>query len=276
MTTQSFQMDHPLPEKMKVRLLYISQSSCDAGWHSSLHTHHCTEIFYVIRGHGLFQVENKTIEVQDDDLIIINANIAHTEKGIPNVPFEYIVLGIEGLEFFNKDISSGQSYSLYNYQDYKHEVLFYLRTLIQEVKDKDDYYEALCQNLLEVLIINMVRRANVKLEIIPVRKVNKECVFIENYINEHFKENITLDLLSELTYINKYYLVHAFKKHKGISPINYLLQKRIEEAKVLLETTNLRINDIANIIGFSSQSYFTQAFKRYEQLSPQQYRIRHL
>ena len=48
---------------------------------------------------------------------------------------------------------------------------------------------------------------------------------MEQYINNHFREDITLELLSEKSYMNKYYLVHVFKQYKGVSPINYLISK---------------------------------------------------
>ena len=119
--------------------------------------------------------------------------------------------------------------------------------MLLEVKTKDVEYQSLCQNLLEVLIINLMRRAQIKLEVSPVNKANKDCVFIEKYIDAHFKEDITLDKLSELTFLNKYHIVHAFKQYKGISPISYMIQKRIHEAKILLSTTNLQISEISPI-----------------------------
>ena len=115
-----------------------------------------------------------------------------------------------------------------DYQDYKHEILFYLKTLLLEVKNQEPYYQEQCQNLLEILIINIIRRSKIELHISPSKKVNRVCIFVENYINEHYKENITLDHLAEAAYVNKYYLAHTFKKQKGISPINFLLEKRIE------------------------------------------------
>ena len=72
--------------------------------------------------------------------------------------------------------------------------------------------------------------------------------------------------------MNKYYLVHSFKEYKGISPINYLIDKRILEAKHLLETTNHPIAKIADMTGFSSQSYFSQVFKRETQMTPNEFR----
>ena len=50
---------------------------------------------------------------------------------------------------------------------------------------------------------------------------------IKNYIDSHYSENITLDFLSNLTYVNKFHLVHLFTKEMGISPINYLMNQKI-------------------------------------------------
>lgn len=275
MSTQRFQLEEIKLSRAKPKLLYISESSFDNEWNSILHTHLCTEIFYVTKGKGLFSLDNKTFSVQEDDLVIINPLISHTERGLKNIKFEYIVMGIEGLAFFSTEQDEEQGCSIVNYRNYKHEVLFYLKTMLLEVKTKDTEYQSLCQNLLEVLIINLMRRSQTKLEVAPINKVNKDCVFIEKYIDAHFKEEITLDKLSEVTFLNKYHIVHSFSKYKGISPINYMIQKRIEEAKLLLVTTNIQISEIAIVVGFSSQSYFAQSFKKITGMSPIQYRKEH-
>ena len=147
-----------------------------------------------------------------------------------------------------------------------------LKTLLQEMEEKDNNFEVVCQNLLEVLIINMVRRTKANLLIAPAKKVAKECRFVEQYINNHFREEISLELLSEKAFMNKFYLVHAFKQYKGISPINYLIQLRIKEAKELLSTTNYSISQISESSGFSSQSYFSQVFKKETGMTPNEYR----
>ena len=51
----------------------------------------------------------------------------------------------------------------------------------------------------------------------PQQKTTRECKLVEQYINEHYAEDITLEFLSSLVHINKYYLVHAFKNYKGVS-----------------------------------------------------------
>lgn len=259
-------------EKLDIRLLYISQAQYDTDWHSIAHTHHFTELFYIINGQGHFFVENNQFPVKEDDLIIINPNVSHTELSTNDNPLKYIVLGIGGLKFQDKDSNTACNYQLHNFHGEKEEFSFYLKTLLQEVQNKGEYFESICQNLLEALILTFVRKTEKRLSIAPIKKSTKECHFIEQYIDEHFTEDITLEDLSNLTYLNKYYLVHSFKEYKGISPINYLIDKRISEAKHLLETTNHPIAKIADITGFSSQSYFSQVFKRETHMTPNEFR----
>ena len=115
---------------------------------------------------------------------------------------------------------------------------------------------------------------NDHLSIVPrdQKLLNRECAQIKNYLDANYAEDISLDTLAALTHMNKYYLAHAFAKYTGLSPINYLLQKRIQEAKSLLESTTCSIAEISNILGFSSQSYFSQAFKKATGKTPVQYR----
>ena len=272
MSNQRYQVKDYKLEKMNVQLLYITQAKYDVDWHSIKHTHHFTELFYVLRGEGSFLVENEQFPVKEDDLIVVNPNVSHTEVSNPDSPLEYIVLGISGLQFLSEESGDVYDYSIHNYYNYKHEILFYLRTLVEEIKNEDENYEAISQNLLEILILNIIRRTKKKILLKPTKKVNKECRFIEQYINEHYAEDITLQKLSDLTYLNKYYIVHVFKKYKGLSPINYLIERRIHEAKNLLETTNYSVSKISDITGFSSQSYFSQTFKKEMDMTPNQYR----
>lgn len=272
MSNKLYNIQQTESSTIKPKLLYISSAKYEGDWHSILHSHHFTELFYVLHGEGSFIVEHKNFSVKEDDLVIVNSNVEHTEVSKGLRPLEYIVLGVEGLSFLPNIKELENSYNLYNYKDYKNEVLFYLQALLVEMKNKESNYEVICQNLLEVLLINIVRRTNYALSIKPSQIMNKECAFIKRYIDDNFKNNITLDLLAELTHMNKYYLVHSFKKDVGISPINYLIERRIEESKILLTTTSLPIGEIANILGFSSQSYFSQSFKKSTGQTPNGYR----
>ena len=107
----------------------------------------------------------------------------------------------------------------------------------------------------------------------PIQKSSPRlCATVRRYIDEHFKENITLDTLAELTHVSKYYMVHAFTAEYGISPINYMISCRIDEAKHLLKNGDYSLAVISHTLGFSSPSYFSQTFKKLTDMSPNEYR----
>ncbi len=256
--------------KLTCKLLYVTQAKYEADWHSLMHVHPFCELFYVIRGKGEFHIENECYPVREDDLVIVNANTSHTESSKNSRPLEYIVLGIDGITLFE----NGRNFSISNYEDYKHEILFYIKTLLLEAQNKSDYYDIMSQDLLEVLIVNIIRRTKSELSVAAPQKTNHECAYVKQYIDEHFNETITLDDLAERCHMSKFYLVHAFKKFTGFTPIDYAKKRRLKEACILLRTTDHSLGQITDIVGISSQSYLSQIFKDEYHISPSEYRVK--
>ena len=264
-------------DRNKVKLLYVSTAKYGGDWHSTLHTHACTEIFYVVGGSGKFNIEGKLLPVTTDDMVIVNPNVEHTEVSYNKRPLEYIVLGVEGLEYSAGE-AADERWFMTNLQNAREALLHALREMLREIEFKAVGYELICQDLLEVLILRLMRHAG--LQFLPTktehrkpgRKPSKECAAVRHYIDNHFKENINLDMLSELVHVNKYYMVHSFTKEYGISPINYLISRRIEESKYLLSDTDHSLSQISHMLGFSSPSYFSQSFRRLEGMSPMEFR----
>lgn len=273
MSYDIYQMTESPTEKMPFKLLYITQSEYDQGWHSTSHTHHFTELFYIVKGKGSFILPDREVPVQENDLVIINPNTEHTEKSNEKDSLEYIALGIEGLSFsLPEEKKGGAPIGLYTYQGRQRDILFYLNRLLDEIQNGDEAYEIVCQNIIEILIVKLRREKNFTVAKTDSQSMNKAVAFIKYYLNQNYRENITLDTLAEIGHINKYHLAHTFKKDIGMSPIEYLNSVRIREAKILLETTDYTIAEVAEINGFSSQSFFTQAFKRETNTTPSKYR----
>lgn len=90
------------------------------------------------------------------------------------------------------------------------------------------------------------------------------------YMDTHYEAKITLDQLSELAGLSKYYFLRSFTRLRGLSPYSYLETIRVGRAKKLLEQ-GLSPADAASRTGFSDQSHFTNFFKRYIGLTPGQY-----
>ena len=265
-----YQMNSFQKKQTPFKLLYITHSEYDKGWHSTSHSHHFTELFYIVKGKGAFILQNHDIPVKKNDLVIINPNIEHTEQSNHHDSLEYIALGLEGISFElpKEDSQIG----LFTYQGDQDDVLFYLKKLLYEVQHSHSDYALICQNIIEILVVKLQRAKNITIQNNIPKRMNQSVALIKHYINQNFREPITLDKLAKVGSINKYYLSHIFKYDVNISPIEYLNQVRIKEAKNLLETTSFTIAEIARFTCFSSQSFFSQAFRRETNQTPSEYR----
>lgn len=274
MSNRRFEVSLNRKHELGLNLLYVTTSKYEGDWHSTMHTHYFTELFYVLDGSGSFLVEQSKFEVNKDDMVIVNPNVEHTEVSLNASPLEYIVLGVEGLSFSFGERESPDSYSVSNYGNHREELLFYFRALLEESSAKEANYESICQNLIEILTFKLIRHTRDSMTIASNQRTTKECGFIKRYIDSNYVESISLDTLAQMSHMNKFYLIHAFSKYTGMSPINYLIARRITESKNLLATTNYSISQVSDIIGFSSQSYFSQCFKKATGETPNAYRKR--
>ena len=181
-----------------------------------------------------------------------------------------VILGIENLSFIDDTKQCIPPFTRLSFPSDTCQHL--MQMLIHELEKHSEFYEDACRYYLNLILIEIQRNTNIHYDFPSKEKNNRDCKFVKEYLDSHYTENITLDILSKESKMNKYYLVHSFTKHFGCSPISYLNDKRIEESKNLLETTNHSIAAIASMIGFSSQSYFSQSFKKNTFMTPNEYR----
>ena len=130
----------------------------------------------------------------------------------------------------------------------------------------------ICQNLFEILLLWIIRYHHVNPVPISSTYMTKECAQIKDYLDSNYADHITLDTLTELTHMNKYYMAHSFSRYTGQSPIQYLNNRRMEAACTLLKDTDYSISSISSSVGFSSQSYFALAFRKKYGITPVRYR----
>ena len=253
------------------KLLNIASAKYGGDWHSVPHTHNHVELFYIIGGKGQFLINDQLYPVNTNHLVIINPNVIHTEVSLNAQPLEYIVLGVDGIELSISGTSNGQFCILDHFESL--DMASCLRNILREMEMKQPGYEDVCQAFMEILIIRLMRSTGLSLpsETSAV-STNRQCAAVRRYIDLHFKEALTLEQLAEEGHMNKFYLSHAFKREYGVSPINYMISRRIEESKYLLAETDLSMSQIAQLLGFSSLSYFSQVFHRTQNISPKEYR----
>ena len=92
------------------------------------------------------------------------------------------------------------------------------------------------------------------------------------YIKGHLSEMISVKTLADRSGYAEYYFSHKFKKEMGVSVKEYILQEKIEQAKVMLTSTNESIQKISDSLAFGNRSYFYTCFQKQEGMSPSEYR----
>ena len=261
-------------KSLSFQLESITKSKYDSDWHSTLHTHPFTELFYVVDGKGEFNIQGQRFPVKPNDFIIINPQVEHTELSSPDEPLEYIVLGINGLSFSNLTPVSegGHPFSFFNLRDEQKDILRYLNAMVQEATSQSMSYELVCHNLLEILLIKILRHQHFDLEVGKQSKATKDISFIKHYLETYYHESIQLEDLASMTHLSRFYISHSFKKEIGMSPMEYLIAIRIKESKILLRTTNYSISQVADIVGFTTPTYFSKQFRKSTGISPTDYR----
>ena len=110
-------------------------------------------------------------------------------------------------------------------------------------------------------------------EATPESGSGKSINALKEYLDTHYQEKITLDLLADTFFTSKYTLSRAFKEQMGTSIINYLLVVRITHAKQLLRFTDMTVEEIGYSCGITPLYYFSRMFKQIEGVSPLEYRM---
>lgn len=267
----SLEKDQPHTIRGTVKLLNVASAKYSGDWQCVAHTHEYIELFYIIGGSGMFRIEDQEHTVHVNDIIIINPNVSHAEVSINGQTLEYIVLGIEGIQLAEDKHFTRRFCILDHYEST--EISSCMWNILREMEQKQTGFEDVCQACMEMLIIRLMRKISLS---VPAESQftagNRQCALVKHYIDQHFKESLSLEQLAAKAHMNKYYLVHTFKEEYGVSPINYMISRRIVESKYLLAETDLTLTQIAQLLGFSSPSYFSQAFRKAQGISPMDYR----
>lgn len=272
MSTRKFTLEVGSLPEVNSKLLFITASKYENDWPSFPHSHHFTEIFFVKSGSGYLQIEHEKVPVQEHTLILIGARAQHTEFSDPNNPMDYYVIGVEGLKI---NAENAANYSIIKCSSNPMMIQQCFENILLEMRNKQTGYAEICQHYLAILILHICRKNRITYELVDVQTRSRECHEAKEYIETHYSDKITLDMLAESCNLTKYYLSHKFSELYGKSPMTYLTEVRIAAAKDLLKTTNHSIEEIAGAAGFSSSSYFSQTFQKVCQMSPQQYRKMH-
>ncbi len=258
------------------RLQYVSHITPVASTHPRImHAHEdCIELILIYQGTSEFLIHDKKHTVREGDILIYNSGVVHDEVSGPGMEVGLYCAGISGLHMPDLRaealISDELGYVFHTGKRFA-ALLSLFQLMYQRLVAGGSRTEEYCHSLMQAILLDVLS------------VVEDECREEENdasvlglrikaYIDEHFHEPITLKSISEELHISQYYLAHVFKQMSGYSPIQYILRRRIGEAQTLLVRTDLSIAEIAERVGYDTQSYFNYQFTKHVGMPPRRYR----
>jgi two-component system response regulator YesN len=112
------------------------------------------------------------------------------------------------------------------------------------------------------------------IELHPLQKTQSKMVTqAVNYIEDHFAEDLNLEIIAKIVFVSPGYLSTSFKLVLQKNFVDYLAEVRVRKAKELLKDFHLKIYEIADKIGYKDEKYFSQIFKKITGMTPNQYRV---
>ena len=97
---------------------------------------------------------------------------------------------------------------------------------------------------------------------------------VKKFVREHVTETITVKSLADLCCLSEDHFIRLFKKEMGITPLEYIQQKKIEKAQTMLIFDNVSVKDAAYTLAYANQSYFIRLFKKFTGSTPGEYKLK--
>lgn len=248
---------------MLARTDFMFQAMLDEGSYVAIHRHRCYEIVYYREGTGTTRIGRNDYRYSPHTYAIIRPETDHDETRIEAT--EVLCAG-----FRIEDPRLPQLAEGIYLDDSEKTVERLLLSMRAEMVDKPDFYSMKLDLDISNILIGHCRRYSQPEQEQPEEHIR----FARNYIDEHSNENIGLEQLASMSGYSYHRFRHLFKLRYGQSPMKYLLDKRLSQARELLARSDLPIATIAQRCGFSTAAQFCTLFKRELGETPGRYRSR--
>lgn len=251
----------------------------------SEHMHDYIELVYIFSGSGIHYIDDRPYHLSRGCLLFIDLGQVHKYTVIDNMSYvnfkirpEYLFESLNGKNSVNdifslnqfKNIPDTDSYQMARFEGHmclRTEQLIF--SVLEENLNKSPGYETIIKNSIINLLIQSKRNI-VKEDKMP----HNVCVIpdkLQNavkFIDSHCGEKITLKSVSELCNYSSVYFSKLLKKHFGYGFSEYLMKRRINKAMNYLIETDIPINEISVMSGFSNKTHFYRIFQKHIGVKP--------
>lgn len=216
-------------------------------------------LFYLMSGEMLLEYQGRTYTARADDVFFLDLSHPHSYRALTDIRIQqYLIGGSSSQAYF--DLLYGQYGPLIPGRG---NVAFLFSRLQDEISQQipDDHRISwLIHEILGTLAAPSSAGYSP-----PVSRAL-------SYMDGHFQEECSLDILSSQASLSKYHLLRLFKKETGRTPHEYLVSLRLRRAKELLTETGLSVEEISFRCGFSSSTAFIRCFRQASSITPASFR----
>lgn len=248
------------------------------------HCHDHTEIICVLSGKEQYYINGEIFNVSTGDIIIINPGVMHSSI-VPDEEDPALLFFTGFTNFHFRDMEPNRIYQqdgsviLHTGSQVRQDIIgLCLRMVAERYSDQVGQYFMQKTYLIQLLLLiirQIVSQPEHPAETCRFESYHKTYVVneIRNYLNAHYTEKISLDLIAKNMYLSSAYISKIFKEETGEPPINYLIKLRLEKAREQLESPqDDSVKTISNSVGYDDVYYFSKLFKKYYGMSPLNYK----
>lgn len=218
----------------------------------------------VNQGEATFFHKNGEIKLKPHDMLVMCPG----EKihYVADTPWSIQWVGLYGqsVESYMKLLSVDGNHPIMHIEHY-YEMERILHALYESIGNRYEYAKCAQISLIYQFFSVLMKNSNQKENIDAVYSAKK-------MIDYNFNKNITVKNVADALHFSPEYLTRQFTERYGLSPKEYIINKRIESAKKLLCNRELSVMEISNSVGYGDQLYFSRIFKKKTGLSPLEYR----
>lgn len=265
--------------------------SVDKGVHTAdfpSHYHDFTELTIVTSGSATHVVEGLEYPIRKGSVMSVNPCFAHEYKDVDNLEHYNFMFDVGSFALLENGLKKLKGFRLFfetlpqmRYRrkfigqmvldDEQFEFTSAVCELIyKEFKSKSPEYKILVKTYFTTLLAYISNIYVSDEESIP-EAIEKIIQSVE-YIEENFNKKISIAELSEIACLSERHYSRLFKKVYGISPAQYIINCRVDHARLLIRSTDATLTEIAYLCGFSDNSAFSKTFLKKYGVSPSQYR----
>ena len=248
------------------------------------HWHREFEFLYVESGKVLCGIGEKQIILSEGDAVFINSKTLHrfyASSGgvIPNFVCMPEFIAPENSLVYKKYIlpiiSSNMSFQCFQIAEPWQARIIQIMIKIMETQENEKIKElstlALLQNLWLIFYENVKLSDKEKMQTVD-EAAQKRVQLMMQYIHENYKHGLSLNEIASHIGVSKSTALHLFQRFLHTTPVNYLIEYRLQAASRLLKNTNKKVKTIAYESGFHNVDYFCRLFKNRYHVTPSEYR----